>query len=316
MKKPFFSIVIAVAPDRNAEVKETLAKLDYPKNKYEIIIERGFNPSENRNRGAKKSKGEIIAFIDDDALVNPDLLTKAEEFFKAHEEIAIVGGPQLTPLNEKGFAKISGYALSSFFGAWIVSNRYAGKDTILNAGETMLTSANLFCRKKVFGKIKFNPSLFPGEDPDFIARAKAKSIGIAYSPQIIVYHRRRSNLSSLAKQIFNYGKTRPKKETLSKTLKMPFFLVPSIFLIYLILLDILFAIGLMTKGLFPQSFLLAFSFPLILYVFLNLLFSLANALTNKDILSFFVLPIIFINIHISYGLGFLISTFRNIFKAK
>ena len=64
--KPKFSIVIALAPYRNAEVLSSLKKLDYDKRKYEVIIKKGYNPSENRNYGIKKAKGEIIAFIDQD----------------------------------------------------------------------------------------------------------------------------------------------------------------------------------------------------------------------------------------------------------
>ena len=81
------------------------------------MLKRGLNPSENRNNGAKRAKGEIIAFLDDDAVIDVNFLKEAEEFFDKHPEIDIVGGAQLTPKWQKGFAKLSGYALSSKFGA-------------------------------------------------------------------------------------------------------------------------------------------------------------------------------------------------------
>ncbi len=218
-----FSLVIPVAPERNAEILDSIKKLDYPKSKYEVIVVRGKNPSENRNKGAKKAKGDIIVFLDDDAIVDKNLLKEAEKFFLNYDS-DIVGGPQLTPHEDKGFAKMSGYALSSIFGAGELVKRYAKKQIKLNADERELTSANLFCRKKVLEKIKFNPALFPGEDPDFIERAKKAGFKVAYSPKIIVYHRRRGTPKELIKQIFNYGKTRPKKESIFKTLKKPFFL--------------------------------------------------------------------------------------------
>lgn len=302
-----FSIVIAVAPKRSAEVISSLKNVCYPKNKYEVIIEVGKNPSENRNKGAKNAKGEIIGFIDDDAMIDKEILKKAEEFFEKYRKIDIVGGPQLTPIDDKGFARISGYALSSIFGVWKISNRYSGKKLNLEADETMLTSANMFCRKKVFKKIKFNPQLFPGEDPDFISQAIKKSMKVAYSPEIKVYHRRRASFFGFAKQIYNYGKTRPKKESIIETLKMPFFIIPSIFLLYMSLLIIL--------ALFNKlNFIILL--PILAYIVLDIIFTVANALINQDILSILILPLIYPLIHLSYGLGFLVTTIKKLFKGK
>src|SRR3989344_6761180 len=103
-----FSLVIPLAPGRNAPILESIKQLNYPKSEFHVIIVRGLNPSENRNKGAEKSKGKIIAFLDDDATLETNYLKKAEEFFEKHPEIDIVGGPQLSPIDETGFAKISG----------------------------------------------------------------------------------------------------------------------------------------------------------------------------------------------------------------
>ena len=317
MEKYLFSIVIAVAPERSLEVLSSIKELSYPKEKYEIIVERGLNPSDNRNRGAKKSRGKFIAFIDDDAVVEKNFLKNAEEFLEENENIDIVGGPQLTPLDDSRFAKISGYAFSSIFGAWKISNRYSGKDICLNADETMLTSANLFCRKKVFKKVNFNPKLFPGEDPDFISKAKKQGFNIAYSPKLIVYHRRRNSFYGLANQIYKYGKTRPEKESLRETLKMPFFLVPSAFLLYIFFLALL-SLDSITGAVIGAREISWFSFylmlPLLTYVILSLSFSLASAIIEKDIFAFFILPLVYLTIHLSYGAGFLFSSLRLSFR--
>ncbi len=320
-KRIIFSIVIAIAPERNAEVLKSIEKINYPKERFEIITEIGKSPSGNRNKGVKKAKGELIFFVDDDAVVEPEILKRAEEFFSKHKEIDIAGGPQITPKDERGFARISGYALSSVFGAWRMSNRYNGENLVLDADETMLTSANLFCKKGVFKKVQFDTRLFPGEDPDFIKKAKEKRFGIAYSPDLIVYHRRRDSLKKLSKQIYSYGKTRPKKEPLKETLKMPFFLVPSVFVIYLFIL----MITAILKSIFTWSIIGASGAsvnniyfliwaPLVLYLILNLGFSLGDAIINRHFAAFFILPFTYLAIHLSYGLGFLISSVGEIFK--
>lgn len=320
MNKIIFSIVIALAPERQAEVLNSIKYLNYPKNKYEVIVEKGINPSDNRNNGSKKANGDFIAFIDDDALVDKNLLKNAEAFFEKYKDIAIVGGTQLTPKDDRGFSVISGYALSCKFGAWKMSNRYSGDKEILDADETMLTSANMFVKRKVMKKIKFNPMLFPGEDPDFIARAKKLGFNVAYSPNLVVYHRRRSTFSSLIKQIYKYGKTRPKKEKLKETLKMPFFIIPSLFLIYLVFLIIFFSSTKIITGSvignssINQNISLLFFLPLILYLILNLSFSLFHSLINKNIKVFFILPLVYLSIHLSYGAGFLISSLKKLGK--
>lgn len=292
-----FSLIIPAAPEREVEILNSIKKLDYPRSKFNVIIVRGKNPSENRNRGASKASNEIIVFLDDDAILDKDYLKKADEFFKSYKDIDIVGGVQLTPVSDKGFAKISGYALGSLFGAWKVANRYAGQKLILNADETMLTSANLICKRKVFQRIKFDPSLFPGEDPKFISDAKKSGFNVAYNPDLKIYHRRRNTTKNLIKQIFNYGRVRPLKEKFSETLKMPFFLIPSLFLIYLVLLPLLIIITL--NPLLKYLLLL----PLIIYILLNLLFSIYESIKNKYYKAIFLLPIIYLIIHLSYGAG-------------
>ena len=56
--------------------------------------------------------------------------------------------------------------------------------------------------------------------------------------------------------------------------------------------------------------------PLILYLILNLSFSLADAIINRHFTAFFVLPFVYLTIHLSYGLGFLLYSIRNIFKSN
>ncbi|MEK6760721.1 MAG: glycosyltransferase [Nanoarchaeota archaeon] len=308
-----FSLVVPLAPDRDAPIIESIKNLDYPKSEFHVIVVKGLNPSANRNNGAEKAKGEIIAFLDDDALMQKNYLKEAEKFFNEHPEIDIVGGPQLSPSDENVFAKISGYTLSSKFGAWDVAHRYSVQEKKLDADESMLTSANLLCRKSVMDKIKFDTKLFPGEDPKFIEDAKKAGLRVAYSPNIIVYHKRRPTLKLFMKQMFNYGKTRPFKENFSQTAKMPFFLVPSAFIAYLISLIILAGMNFSITGNIANSnygiiknipnFGLIYMTPLAAYLVLALIFSIRDSMKNKHGSALFVLPFIYLILHLAYGSG-------------
>jgi len=305
--KKKFSIVIAVAPNRNAEVVESIKGLNYPKKDYEIIIKEGLNPSENRNDGFKDSKGEIIAFIDDDAYIDPELLNNAEKFFKKNADVQVVGGPQLTPVQDGLFARISGYALSSKFGAWKISNRYSLNKEIIDADETCITSANLFCRREVLEVVKFDTKLFPGEDPKFISDAKKSGFKVSYSPSLIVYHKRRATLKDLIKQIFKYGEFRPSKEGFIETLHKPYFLVPSLFLIYLLALIVY-----LEACIFLGKINIIFLIPLILYLILTILFSIYDSIKNKDYKGVLFLPFVYFAIHASYGFGMICGYLKKI----
>lgn len=295
MKK--FSIIIALAPYRDAEVLKSLKDLDYNKNKYEIIIKKGYNASENRNYGIEKAKGEIIAFIDDDAIVDKNLLNNAEEFFNKYN-VDIIGGPQLTPKDDKFFAKLFGGAIENFWCSYKMANRYKKGKLNLNADELSLTSANCFVKKNVFKRINgFDVRLWPGEDPEFFSRAKKSGFRIAYSPDLIIYHRRRSDLNSLLKQHYKYGNVRLKKEAINKTFVNPVLIIPAIFTLYIIFLPIML--------LFSWIFLL----PIILHLIIDIIISLFISL-RKNIFYLPFLPFVFFLIHFSYGLGMIMSLIK------
>jgi len=298
MKK---EITIIIPAGEKTEIK-ALGTID--KKSINVIIERGKNPSQNRNRGALKAKTDYIAFINSHTLLDKNWQKQVLRFFKQYPEIDIVGGPQLTHPSEGFFAKVSGYALSSIFGSAKASNRYKKTKLNLKADEYLITSANLICKRTVFEKIKFNEKLYPGEDPKFIDDAIKAGFKVAYSPDIIVYNLRRQSLGLLFKQVFSYGAVRPQKESLFQTLKKPYFLAPSLLVIYLILLPILISI---------KSLMIL---PLYAYFLLDLLFSLYESIKNKSISSLALLMFIFPVIHLGYGLGFLYGLIKKIWRRK
>ena len=294
-----FSIIIAKAQDRDAPILESINALNYPDNKYEVIVKTGSNPSENRNAGIKEAKGEILAFLDDDLELDKNILIVAEFFFNKYD-YDICGGPQLTPQNETFFGKASGLVLSSFFGSHKMSNRYKKGKLNLDADENYLTSANVFIKRQVFKKIEgFNTQLFPGEDPELFSRLKKEGFKIAFNPNLIVYHHRRPSLKSLAKQSYSYGKTRVKKERIDGIKRnIIFYLPPALFIIYLIVLPLLYLI---------HSAFLVFLYIYILVVMLNSIFL---AYKGGNPMYFLVIPFIFFVWHLSYGVGTIYALLR------
>ena len=297
-----YSLVIPVAPDRNAEILEHIKNLDYQKEKYEVIVEHGPNASGNRNIGIEKAKGEIVGILDDDAVIEPKILLKVDKFFEDYPNVALVGGPQLTPPDDKFFARLSGYAIASFFGSFTMADRYRRGSLRPDNAADLLTSANCFIKKEVFEKAgKFNTSLWPGEDPEFFHRVQNHGFKVAYSPQVVIYHRRRPKLKSFTKQFYKYGLVAFKKEK-TKSMKMGvLYFLPSLFLAYLIFLPLL------------LYFNYLFILPLALYFTIAILSSLSISYNQRKFAPL-LLPFIYPIMHASYGLGVIKSLRENLFS--
>jgi len=287
-----FSVIIPIRPHQGeAPVLKSLKKMDYPQEKYEIITEEGPNPSLNRNKGIKRARGEILAFVDDDCLVDAYWLKNAERFMKKHKVDAL-GGPQLTPATDSLLSKASGHVLASFFGSYKMSKRYKRAEEDLNADELSLTSANLFVKREVFSEIDpFNSHLYPNEETELLSRMRENHFKIAYSPEVVIYHKRRPTFSAFFKQCMGYGVGRGRQDIIEgKHLRM-FILIPIGFLLYLISLPFLTNIN-------PLSLTL-----LAIYGSLNLSFSTLISVRNRDLRLLPLVFLLFFIVHLAYPLG-------------
>ena len=68
---------------------------DHPDVAFRYCIESQQGLSYARNRGIRESQGEVLVYVDDDALVNPEYLQTYADFFRQHPEAMAAGGPIL-----------------------------------------------------------------------------------------------------------------------------------------------------------------------------------------------------------------------------
>ncbi|HEV2762960.1 MAG TPA: glycosyltransferase [Pyrinomonadaceae bacterium] len=220
---PFFSVIIATynRPRELAGCLETLERLDYPKDRYEVAVvdDGGRAPlapvvepfrerlevrlirQENagcgaaRNAGAKRARGDYLAFTDDDCRHPPDWLkTLAARFASAPD--AMVGGRTINVLADNPYSSASQLIIDYLF------RHYNARPERARYLNSIALPAEGF---RALGG--FDASFFmAAEDRDFCERWLRAGREITYAPEVLVFHAHRLTLRSFCRQQFNYGR--------------------------------------------------------------------------------------------------------------
>jgi len=213
-----FDIIVVI--DGNEKLKQKIES-EFKDNKNIVIVNNIKNegPSVSRNRGVGLAKGDLVAFIDDDAFAKPEWLETIVSDFSEHPEISALGG-KLIPVYEKGAQKLPEELL------WIVGCTYKGHPVKKQFVRNVI-SANMAVRREVFKEIQFE-KMFDGrnwkmEDTLFGIRLfMKKKNAILYDPEMIVYHnvsKERTKLKYILQRSYSEGRL---KYDLGKIIKTNF----------------------------------------------------------------------------------------------
>jgi len=189
-------------------------------------------PAEKRNLGIREAKGEIVAFIDDDAYPESHWLEYAIKYF-GDEDIGAVGGPGVTPPGDRRMARIGGRVYDNLLVTGNYHYRYRAGGVRMDVED--YPSCNLFVRKDILDRIGgYRTDFWPGEDTllckDIIDNWKR----IVYDPWVVVFHHRRPLFSAHLRQLGRYAFHRGYfcKRFPSNSLRFSYF-VPTLFDVYL-----------------------------------------------------------------------------------
>ena len=149
MEHPAVSIIIPVKPGGLVRALDGLRNIEYPEGLFEVLVAEGTCPSRQRNLAAREALGQILYFLDDDSLVSPDFLQKAVHHYEK-DNVAVVGGPSLTPEGDSSLRQAFGLALASPFGAGSVCNRYRRHGVCRETGDHELILCNLSISASAF----------------------------------------------------------------------------------------------------------------------------------------------------------------------
>ena len=252
------------------------------------------SPAVKRNRGVKEAKGEIIAFIDDDAFPEENWLKKAAKEFE-NENVIAIGGPSHVPKKATFFQKVSNkvYELSSAK----TGMRY-GKSGEKRQKIDDWPTCNFFVRKTNFEKTKgFDEKYWGGEDTQLCYDLLKTEGDMFFNPEIFVYHHPRKSLANHLRQTLFWGMWRGFFMKIHKQSRQLTFFIPVIF----------------SSGILI-GIPLAIIFPLFKQIYLIALgtygvYSLIQGFRTKNLKLFF--PVIFIMFltQIFYSIGFLKGIF-------
>ncbi len=260
-----------------------------------IILTGRVGPAEKRDISIKYAKGEVLAFLDDDAFPEPDWLTRAVNHFE-DKDVFAVGGPAVTPDTDSFWQRVSGAVFLTKVGGgsperyWPIGNVHEVDDW---------PSVNLLVRKDAFTKVGgFKSQFWPGEDTKLCLDLIDAGGKIIYDPTVKVWHHRRSGVIKHLNQVGNYGLHRGffAKKYPENSLKLKYF-IPSIFTLFIII-SIAITIFIKPTGKFILYGYIIYGIAL-LYGF----FDIFKKEKNVSISLFAIFYIIFT--HLWYGLRFL-----------
>ncbi len=174
----------------------------WPANIREIPTGR-LRPAEKRNIGIREARGNIVAFLDDDAAPAPDWLDRALVYFTIPGVVA-VGGPGVTPPDDPFLAQMSGLVYACPLVSGSARHRYE-PERVLEVDD--FPSCNLFVTTAALRQAGgFRTDYWPGEDTllclDLVHTHGGR---ILYEPRALVYHHRRKLFLPHLRQVGRYG---------------------------------------------------------------------------------------------------------------
>jgi cellulose synthase/poly-beta-1,6-N-acetylglucosamine synthase-like glycosyltransferase len=225
-ENPFFSIVI---PVKNEAVLlrhclESLMKLDYPKDRFEIIVADGLSADDTkevsrqygarvvdnkkrivvsgRNEGYRQAKGDIIAFTDADCTFDAGWLRSSLKYF-SDDKVGGVGGVTFMPPDSSSFEKAIDFLfrLAEFF----QTTSHRKNLSFVKEVEDIPGCNALYRRQALNAVMPVDEGLLTAEDVWMNFRVRKAGYKLIHAPDVMLWHYRRSSPKRFVRQIYRFA---------------------------------------------------------------------------------------------------------------
>jgi succinoglycan biosynthesis protein ExoA len=285
---PKVSIIIPVKPGGKVSAIAGLRGSDYPAGSFEVLVAEGRQPSRQRNLAAEASGGEILYFLDDDSMVSPGFLHRAVQHY-TDRSVAAAGGPSLTPDSDTPLQHSFAMVFTSPLGGGGMRNRYLRTGEVRPTCDRELILCNLSLRREsFFAHGGFDERLYPNEENELLERIRRDGGRLIHDPDLAIFRSQRPTLRAFCSQLFSYGRGRGEQTVISGLFK-PVTFIPSIFLLYLLLLLL--------------AHKAVYYLPLLCYLISTVIVAAYEGIRSGRITSAFMLPLVFPLFHLCYGAG-------------
>lgn len=225
-RKITFSIIIPTycRPKQLSKCLESVSLLNFPRDDFEVLvvddgsvmspegIVRGFGqrmnvtlltlahagPAAARNTGASRSRGQFLAFTDDDCAPSPDWLRAFAKRLNESPD-CMIGGHSVNTLVNNPYSEASQVLIDYLY-------------THLNADGrpgSFFASNNICMSSEHFRAVGGFDISFPraaAEDREFCDRWMQRGYSLIYAPEAIIFHSHSLTLKTFWRQHYNYGR--------------------------------------------------------------------------------------------------------------
>jgi cellulose synthase/poly-beta-1,6-N-acetylglucosamine synthase-like glycosyltransferase len=330
MEYPFISVVVGIRNEERfiEECIESLLRLDYPQDSYEIIIVDGMssdktrdlvqkypvrlllnerkNVAAARNLGVKNARGDLVAFTDGDCKVYSQWLKiLVLEMQNAPDDVVCVGGPNLIFDTDPIFGRVVGYAQETFLGS---GGSAQSKNSTKKHYVSSLPNCNAMYKKSAIQEVGcFDERFLIGQDGDLNYRIGKRGHKFLYIPEAQVLHHRRGTFKSFSVRMFKYGMWMAELFKKHGEFVRWYAFLPSV--------AIIFAVVLLISSIIyfaPILFLLVLMAIYFVLVFVTSIQVTYKMRSKYGLFALFVIPVQ----HVTYGLGFLYSFANSLYLSK
>jgi glycosyltransferase involved in cell wall biosynthesis len=320
----FISVIVPCYNEENyiAPFIESLIVQNYQQGKIEVFIIDGMSSDKTRgiireycnnfpfitlidnpekivahalNMGIKASHGELLIRMDVHCRYPQNYLLTLVHYLFVLNADNVGGVCKILPAKETAICKSIAIGMSHKFGVGNSLFRIGTKDII----KTDTVPFGCF-RRELFDQIGlFDEDLIRNQDDEFNARIIKNGGKIYLIPDILISYYARDKVSKMASMFYQYGLFKPlvnKKLGSPATIRQFF--------------PLLFVGWLISGGIFSfinNIALVIYITVLCIYLSISFGFAALEARKYKDLNLFFLLPYIFLVIHLSYGWGYIMG---------